>query len=61
MLAVFNKNYFKKNMILIINSLFVGYGDRRRYNDNESTTYDAQEMDGNLIFKCIIQSIFRLF
>jgi fragile X mental retardation protein len=22
-----------------------GYGDRRRYNDNESTTYDAQEMD----------------
>ncbi len=51
------KNYSEK-IILIINSLFIGYGDRRRYNDNESTTYDAQEMNGNLIFKCIIQSIF---
>ena len=35
--------------------MLVGYGgDRRRYNDNESTTYEAQEMNGNLILKSII-------
>lgn len=27
----------------------LGYGDRRRYNDNENTVYDAQETDGNSI------------
>jgi hypothetical protein len=58
MLAVFNKNYFKKSDFDNQFFFFVGYGDRRRYNDNESTTYDAQEMDGNLILKCIIQSNF---
>lgn len=25
---------------------FLGYGDRRRYNDNENNVYDAQETDG---------------
>jgi hypothetical protein len=45
MLAVFNLQIFK--MILNINFLIIGYTDRRRHNDNESTTYDAQEMNGD--------------
>ncbi len=34
-------------MMFIINSLILGYTDRRRNNDNESTTFDAQETNGN--------------
>ncbi len=30
-----------------MNFLIIGYSDRRRHNDNETTTYDAQEMNGN--------------
>ena len=47
-----------KKMILIINSFIIGYNDRRRHNDNETTTYDAQDTNGNSIFKFILKSCF---
>jgi len=46
-LLCLTKNYKTRRMMLIINSLILGYTDRRRNNDNESTTFDAQETNGN--------------